>query len=67
VLIKVKVFSRDQGHTLESGIIKKIIIEVAQFEIFQLVTSLLVDTVTKVLSQPFYQKKKCHIWQMEDK
>lgn len=29
-VIKVKVFSRDQGHTLESGVIKKIVIEVAQ-------------------------------------
>ncbi len=29
-VINVKVFSREQGHTLESGIIKKIIIEVAQ-------------------------------------
>ncbi len=29
-IIKVKVFSRDQGHTLESGVIKKIVIEVAQ-------------------------------------
>ena len=29
-IINVKVFSRDQGHQLESGIIKKIVIEVAQ-------------------------------------
>ncbi len=29
-IIKVKVFSRDQGHQLESGVIKKIVIEVAQ-------------------------------------
>ncbi|MBP6858187.1 MAG: DNA-directed RNA polymerase subunit beta [Candidatus Pacebacteria bacterium] len=29
-IIKVKVFSRDQGHNLESGVIKKIVIEVAQ-------------------------------------
>jgi DNA-directed RNA polymerase subunit beta len=29
-VIKVKVFSREQGHQLESGIIKKIVIEVAQ-------------------------------------
>jgi DNA-directed RNA polymerase subunit beta len=29
-IIGVKIFSRDQGHTLESGIIKKIVIEVAQ-------------------------------------
>jgi DNA-directed RNA polymerase subunit beta len=29
-VIGVKIFSRDQGHNLESGIIKKIIIEVAQ-------------------------------------
>jgi DNA-directed RNA polymerase subunit beta len=29
-IIRVKVFSRDQGHTLESGVIKKIVIEVAQ-------------------------------------
>jgi DNA-directed RNA polymerase subunit beta len=29
-IISVKVFSRDQGHQLESGIIKKIVIEVAQ-------------------------------------
>ena len=29
-IIKVKVFSREQGHTLESGVIKKIVIEVAQ-------------------------------------
>lgn len=29
-IINVKVFSRDQGHNLESGIIKRIIIEVAQ-------------------------------------
>ena len=29
-VIKVKVFSREQGHTLESGVIKKIVIEIAQ-------------------------------------
>jgi DNA-directed RNA polymerase subunit beta len=29
-IIRVKIFSRDQGHTLESGVIKKIVIEVAQ-------------------------------------
>ncbi len=29
-IIRVKVFSRDQGHNLESGVIKKIVIEVAQ-------------------------------------
>lgn len=29
-IIRVKVFSRDQGHSLESGVIKKIVIEVAQ-------------------------------------
>ncbi len=29
-IIGVKIFSRDQGHNLESGIIKKIVIEVAQ-------------------------------------
>ncbi len=29
-VVRVKVFSRDQGHTLESGVIKKIVIEVAQ-------------------------------------
>ncbi|MCU0660519.1 MAG: DNA-directed RNA polymerase subunit beta [Candidatus Pacebacteria bacterium] len=29
-VIGVKIFSRDQGHSLESGIIKKIVIEVAQ-------------------------------------
>jgi DNA-directed RNA polymerase subunit beta len=29
-VINVKVFSRDQGHQLESGIIKKVVIEVAQ-------------------------------------
>ena len=29
-IIGVKVFSRDQGHQLESGIIKKIVVEVAQ-------------------------------------
>ncbi len=29
-IIGVKIFSRDQGHQLESGIIKKIVIEVAQ-------------------------------------
>jgi DNA-directed RNA polymerase subunit beta len=29
-VIRVKVFSRDQGHTLESGVLKKIVIEVAQ-------------------------------------
>jgi DNA-directed RNA polymerase subunit beta len=29
-IIRVKVFSRDQGHALESGVIKKIVIEVAQ-------------------------------------
>ena len=29
-VIGVKIFSRDQGHTLESGIIKKVVIEVAQ-------------------------------------
>ena len=29
-IIRVKVFSRDQGHTLESGVLKKIVIEVAQ-------------------------------------
>ena len=29
-VIGVKIFSRDQGHNLESGIIKKIIVEVAQ-------------------------------------
>jgi DNA-directed RNA polymerase subunit beta len=29
-IIGVKIFSRDMGHTLEAGIIKKIVIEVAQ-------------------------------------
>lgn len=29
-IIRVKIFSRDQGHNLESGVIKKIVIEVAQ-------------------------------------
>ncbi len=29
-IVNVKIFSRDQGHQLESGIIKKIVIEVAQ-------------------------------------
>ncbi|HWC57984.1 MAG TPA: DNA-directed RNA polymerase subunit beta [Candidatus Paceibacterota bacterium] len=29
-VIRVKVFSREMGHTLESGVIKKIVIEVAQ-------------------------------------
>ena len=29
-VIRVKVFSREQGHSLESGVIKKIVIEVAQ-------------------------------------
>ncbi len=29
-VIRVKVFSREQGHSLESGVIKKIIIEIAQ-------------------------------------
>ncbi len=29
-IINVKIFSRDQGHNLESGIIKKVVIEVAQ-------------------------------------
>ena len=29
-IIRVKVFSREQGHTLESGVLKKIVIEVAQ-------------------------------------
>jgi DNA-directed RNA polymerase subunit beta len=29
-VIGVKIFSRDQGHSLESGIIKKIVIEIAQ-------------------------------------
>ncbi len=29
-IIRVKVFSREQGHTMESGVIKKIVIEVAQ-------------------------------------
>ncbi len=29
-IIRVKVFSREQGHNLESGVIKKIVIEVAQ-------------------------------------
>ena len=29
-IIRVKVFSRDQGHSLESGVLKKIVIEVAQ-------------------------------------
>ena len=29
-IIGVKIFSRDQGHNLESGIIKKIVVEVAQ-------------------------------------
>ena len=29
-IIRVKVFSRDQGHNLESGVLKKIVIEVAQ-------------------------------------
>lgn len=29
-VISVKVFSRDQGHQLESGIIKKVVVEVAQ-------------------------------------
>lgn len=29
-VVRVKVFSRDQGHTLESGVLKKIVIEVAQ-------------------------------------
>lgn len=29
-IVRVKIFSRDQGHTLESGVIKKIVIEVAQ-------------------------------------
>jgi DNA-directed RNA polymerase subunit beta len=29
-IIGVKIFSRDQGHNLESGIIKKVVIEVAQ-------------------------------------
>jgi DNA-directed RNA polymerase subunit beta len=29
-VIRVKVFSRDEGHNLESGVIKKVVIEVAQ-------------------------------------
>lgn len=29
-IIRVKVFSRDQGHNLESGVIKKVVVEVAQ-------------------------------------
>ena len=29
-IIRVKIFSREEGHTLESGVIKKIVIEVAQ-------------------------------------
>ncbi|MFA6397544.1 MAG: DNA-directed RNA polymerase subunit beta [Candidatus Paceibacterota bacterium] len=29
-VISVKIFSRDQGHNLESGIIKKVVVEVAQ-------------------------------------
>jgi len=29
-IVGVKIFSRDQGHTLESGIIKKIVVEIAQ-------------------------------------
>lgn len=29
-VIRVKIFSRDQGHNLESGVLKKIVIEVAQ-------------------------------------
>ncbi|HVY35825.1 MAG TPA: DNA-directed RNA polymerase subunit beta [Candidatus Paceibacterota bacterium] len=29
-IIRVKVFSRDEGHTMESGVLKKVVIEVAQ-------------------------------------
>ncbi len=29
-VVGIKIFSRDQGHTLESGIIKKVVVEVAQ-------------------------------------
>ena len=30
IIIGVKIFSRDQGHNLESGIIKRIVVEIAQ-------------------------------------
>lgn len=29
-IVKIKIFSRDEGHSLESGVLKKIVIEVAQ-------------------------------------
>jgi len=49
-IIGVKIFSRDLGHALEAGIIKKIVIEVAQIATFQSETSSPDGTEIKELS-----------------
>jgi DNA-directed RNA polymerase subunit beta len=47
-VIGVKVFSRDNGDDLESGVLKKFIFKLHNYEIFKWATNLQDDTETKV-------------------
>ena len=64
-VIGIKVFTREKGDNLESGIIKRVYLEIAQPAIFQSVTSSQVATETRVLSHEFSLSKKCHSWKTE--
>ena len=64
-IIGVKIFSRENGDQLESGVIKRIHITVAQVRNVSVETSLLDDTETRVLSHVFFLRKICHTLKTE--
>ena len=61
-VISVKVFSREKGDKLESGIIKKIYIEVAQVRNYRSETRWPDVTGTKASFPGCFRRKICLIW-----
>jgi DNA-directed RNA polymerase subunit beta len=64
-VIKVQIFSREKGDKLDSGIIKRIHIEVAQLRNVSVGDKLQDDMETKELFQKYFLKRICHTWPME--
>ena len=61
----VKIFSREHGDNLESGILKRIVVEIAQLRNISVGDKLSGRHGNKGVISTIYQKRKCHSWKME--
>jgi len=64
-VVGVKIFSRENGHELKSGVIKQVQVFVAQMRKIQVGDKLAGRHGNKVLSLEFCQSLICHSWQTE--